>query len=486
MRLEGHTDSEPIFNAQYYDNRDLSTDRAATIAQKLQWRGVAADRIEVVGRGASQPAADNATETGRAKNRRVEVAIQWPEKRLLHFASGVDAASDEARRTLSEIAAPLLSTPALSAVVEGHADAQRPTHSHADNSTLALARAQGVVDALVALGVRPSQLSTVSYGDERPLADNATEDGRARNRRVEVEFVAPQMHALNLVTYAPAERRSIDLVQGLKTGYPTPIERTLQPRDSDVVRAAGRIEDMNDWLPPMASGLNWHLLDASPLADRWVAGYAEADTSAAGQGVVARIGSRWVWEMEAQSARPSLVQRDATLALESEGDANSWSISSPDTLRQQATIRVAERRAGQEVLTAVLRTQSGQRQLQADTLSVPVDAEPWWQWTVYEQAAGGGTRTVELTYRGLKPLPLVHLGEYWSGEVGLGGDDPSLLHSEGRVVKVWHDVAPGARLVLQYRVDGPSGELPETFVHYEVEGMWCEEPLGGAGREDGR
>jgi len=51
-------------------------------------------------------------------------------------------------------------------------------------------RARAVVDRLIQLGARtPEQIRAIGYGDTMPIADNATEDGRARNRRVEITIL---------------------------------------------------------------------------------------------------------------------------------------------------------------------------------------------------------------------------------------------------------------------------------------------------------
>lgn len=73
MRVEiiGHTDA--IGSDAYNDK--LSLARAASVREFLVYRGVARDRLEVVGRGERQPIADNETEEGRARNRRVEFHI---------------------------------------------------------------------------------------------------------------------------------------------------------------------------------------------------------------------------------------------------------------------------------------------------------------------------------------------------------------------------------------------------------------------------
>lgn len=53
----------------------LSVERARTIASELAARGISADRIDIEGRGGSEPVASNATEAGRARNRRVEIYV---------------------------------------------------------------------------------------------------------------------------------------------------------------------------------------------------------------------------------------------------------------------------------------------------------------------------------------------------------------------------------------------------------------------------
>lgn len=72
VRIEGHTDAQGEAQA----NLALSRRRADAVRRALVDAGVAAARIEAEGRGAAQPVADNATATGRAKNRRVEIVVQ--------------------------------------------------------------------------------------------------------------------------------------------------------------------------------------------------------------------------------------------------------------------------------------------------------------------------------------------------------------------------------------------------------------------------
>ena len=67
-----------------------------------------------------------------------------------------------------------------------------------------------------------------------------------------------------------------------------------------------------------------------------------------------------------------------------------------------------------------------------------------------------------------------------------GSEDGSLLYREDGAVKIWRDVAPGALLELRYRVSTDAAANPRPFVHYEVEGVWCEEPLEKDGEEVSR
>ncbi|WED43755.1 OmpA family protein [Legionella cardiaca] len=75
IALEGYTDNEPISTNQYPSNWELSAARAASVARMLTMFGVGQSRITVTGFGEQYPIADNGTEEGRAKNRRVNMII---------------------------------------------------------------------------------------------------------------------------------------------------------------------------------------------------------------------------------------------------------------------------------------------------------------------------------------------------------------------------------------------------------------------------
>lgn len=83
---------------------------------------------------------------------------------------------------LNEIAGALIANPQLKVVVEGHTDS---TGSRSLNTDLSQRRAQAVVDYLISKGIEATRLSARGYGPDRPIADNTTSEGRAKNRRVQ-------------------------------------------------------------------------------------------------------------------------------------------------------------------------------------------------------------------------------------------------------------------------------------------------------------
>ncbi|MGQ0645579.1 MAG: OmpA/MotB family protein [Elusimicrobiota bacterium] len=73
--VEGHTDSRPISTAQFPNNFFLSASRAHNVMEFLVRNGVDRKRLSGLGYGENRPAADNATNEGRAQNRRVEIVL---------------------------------------------------------------------------------------------------------------------------------------------------------------------------------------------------------------------------------------------------------------------------------------------------------------------------------------------------------------------------------------------------------------------------
>lgn len=102
---------------------------------------------------------------------------------IINFASGKSEIPADANPIL-EKAAEVLKKQSAGTTVEigGYTDNQG---NSAANKTLSQSRADAVKKALVGLGVSDAMLRSVGYGDANPVGDNATEDGRFKNRRIE-------------------------------------------------------------------------------------------------------------------------------------------------------------------------------------------------------------------------------------------------------------------------------------------------------------
>lgn len=88
--------------------------------------------------------------------------------------------------TLNEVAQTLAQYQQTYIDVLGHTDS---TGSDAYNQALSERRAQSVANYLASRGVAPARMATRGFGETQPIADNATEYGRAQNRRVEIKVV---------------------------------------------------------------------------------------------------------------------------------------------------------------------------------------------------------------------------------------------------------------------------------------------------------
>jgi OmpA-OmpF porin, OOP family len=101
----------------------------------------------------------------------------------INFDTGKADIKPESEATVAQIVGLLQENPDLKVSIEGHTD---NVGTPASNKTLSEARAKSVMAAVVKGGVDASRLSAVGWGQEKPVADNRTEDGRAKNRRVEI------------------------------------------------------------------------------------------------------------------------------------------------------------------------------------------------------------------------------------------------------------------------------------------------------------
>ena len=98
------------------------------------------------------------------------------------FDTGKATIKPESAIEIGRIAKLMQDNPNLAFEVQGHCDA---TGSDAVNDPLSQKRAEAIVAALVEQGIAAARLSAVGKGSHEPIAENSTDEGRAKNRRVE-------------------------------------------------------------------------------------------------------------------------------------------------------------------------------------------------------------------------------------------------------------------------------------------------------------
>ncbi len=103
-------------------------------------------------------------------------------KGIINFARARADLTADSVQTLRDLAQIANECPSFKIQVEGHTDSEGTDER---NQRLSDRRARAVADFLAQNGVDPRRLSTVGYGSTRPIADNSTEQGRAKNRRIE-------------------------------------------------------------------------------------------------------------------------------------------------------------------------------------------------------------------------------------------------------------------------------------------------------------
>jgi outer membrane protein OmpA-like peptidoglycan-associated protein len=122
------------------------------------------------------------------------------------FDTGKAKLKPASEHDLSEFAQVLKNYPETDLTIEGHTDnkGKKPK-----NKKLSDARAEAVIKFLDTQGVARPRMTGLGLADDRPVADNATEDGRRQNRRVEVQIKANEkMQKQDAQAAAPSARKS--------------------------------------------------------------------------------------------------------------------------------------------------------------------------------------------------------------------------------------------------------------------------------------
>ncbi len=101
----------------------------------------------------------------------------------VNFDTGKATIKPDSAKTLDDAAAALKAVPGMKVEVGGHTDNVGTPEA---NQKLSQERAQSVMAALVGRGIKADRMTAKGYGQTTPVADNRTEEGRAKNRRVEL------------------------------------------------------------------------------------------------------------------------------------------------------------------------------------------------------------------------------------------------------------------------------------------------------------
>jgi OOP family OmpA-OmpF porin len=101
----------------------------------------------------------------------------------INFDTGKSDIKPESMGIIGQIAALLKAHPDLKVSIEGHTDNVGTPQS---NKTLSTQRAKSVMNAVVQKGIAATRLTALGWGQEKPIADNRSEEGKAKNRRVEI------------------------------------------------------------------------------------------------------------------------------------------------------------------------------------------------------------------------------------------------------------------------------------------------------------
>jgi outer membrane protein OmpA-like peptidoglycan-associated protein len=132
-----------------------------------------------------QEAALKEVKTAKVERQGDKIVVKFNSAIL--FDTGKADLKAAAKNDLGEFAGVLKQYKDTDLVIEGHTD---NTGKKAFNQKLSVARAESVITFLESQGVARSRLTGKGFADDMPVADNSTADGRAQNRRVQIQIAA--------------------------------------------------------------------------------------------------------------------------------------------------------------------------------------------------------------------------------------------------------------------------------------------------------
>jgi OmpA-OmpF porin, OOP family len=196
--IEGHTDNVGTSE----ENVKLSQRRADSVVSYLEGSShIAPSRLKAVGYGETRPLADNRTEDGKRRNRRIDAVVacatdiqgltvapaRLTMAMLIEFDQNKADIRPQYRDELRKVADFLKANPSVSATVEGHTGNLQASPEL--GMEISQRRAQNVVNYLVDdFGIARSRLSAEGFGKGRRFAYNTSLEGQQENRRVNIIF----------------------------------------------------------------------------------------------------------------------------------------------------------------------------------------------------------------------------------------------------------------------------------------------------------
>jgi OmpA-OmpF porin, OOP family len=165
------------FSIAYEDSPDTLTAHKGDTWYMLESKGSFYYQTILTVKGMKQEVSADITAMTDELNKSGHLAVYG-----IHFETGGSMIMPDSMHVLGEVAQMLQQNPNIKVSVEGHTD---NVGVAVHNQELSETRAQTVMAWLTAHGVAGPRLNAKGWGQSKPVADNSSEEGRAKNRRVE-------------------------------------------------------------------------------------------------------------------------------------------------------------------------------------------------------------------------------------------------------------------------------------------------------------
>lgn len=184
----------PVQKTSYQDNREEVTSESNNIIKKLA-EDQETNRAIVADLQATITQLEDKLKTKEQVLESIKTTDSENTPRTLAvfdggtFRPGKIAINDVALSTIEDFVREISAAQGSRVIIEGHTDNIPTGKLHIDNLDLSLRRARAIANILVSHGISSDRISVIGYGDAQPIDSNDTEEGRAKNRRVEVKLI---------------------------------------------------------------------------------------------------------------------------------------------------------------------------------------------------------------------------------------------------------------------------------------------------------